>query len=118
MQALVDAVNQDPELKRRGKYYSIHFRLEMDDDQILFKVDNGQLTSVIEDGDEPVTFSLSGSRETWQQFFLDEPPPGYHDIAAMLDQGHLQLQGDPMPWLSNTLYIKGIIEHWKAHAGH
>lgn len=115
MQTLVNAVNQDPELKRRGRYYSIRFRLEMDDRKILFQVDNGHLTSVTEDGEQPATFSLSGTREAWQQFFLKEPPPGYHDIAAMLDQGHLHLEGDPMPWLANTLYIKGIIEHWKAH---
>ncbi|MEX2489691.1 MAG: alpha/beta hydrolase [Pseudomonadales bacterium] len=98
LQALVHAVNQDPELTRRGKYYSIRFRLEMDGCHILFQVEDGKLTSVSENADDPVVFSLTGSREAWQKFLQTEPPPGYHDIAAMLDRGYLLLHGDPMPW--------------------
>ncbi len=117
-QALMNAVNRDPELNRRGKYYSIHFKLEMDDHNIVFEVDNGTLASVKENSGDSVAFSLSGTAEAWQQFLSHEPPPGHHDIAAMIDGGHLALTGDPMPWLANMLYIKGVIAHWKqAHAG-
>lgn len=114
LQALADAVNQDPELNRRGKYYSIQFRLEMENRHILFRVEDGRLTSVTENSSEPAAFSLAGTSSTWQTFLQPVPPPGFHDIAAMIDQGHLRLEGDPMPWLANMLYIKGVINHWKA----
>jgi len=114
MQTLVDAVNQDPELNRRGRYYSIQFRLEMDDRPLLFSIENGRLVSVVEDAGTPAAFTLKGSAPAWRQFFLEEPPPGYHDVAAMIDRGHVGLEGDPMPWLANMLYIKVVIDHWKA----
>lgn len=117
LQALADAVNQDPELNRRGRYYSIRFKLEMDDHHILFRVEDGRLASVTENTAEPANFSLAASSHTWQKFLKPVPPPGYHDLAAMIDQGHLRLDGDPMPWLANTLFIKGVINHWKAAYG-
>jgi hypothetical protein len=110
----MDAVNRDHELNRRGRYYSIRFRLEMDDHPFLFQVENGKLLSVTGDAKAPAAFVLKGRGDAWRTFLMDRPPPGYHDVSAMLEQGHLQLEGDPMPWLSNMLYVKGIIAHWRS----
>lgn len=44
-----------------------------------------------------VDFSLRASEVDWQLFLASVPPPGSHDLIALLRRGALQLQGNLHP---------------------
>jgi hypothetical protein len=125
---LIEAVNQDAELQRRGKYYSVSFGLLTDSQQdsqqgvqekgdpaenrTNFIVENGQLTDVNHDSME-VDFTIQSSASCWRGFREEKPSPGFHDISALLDTKRARIEGNVMPWLSNMLFVKGVIEVWR-----
>lgn len=115
MNQLLKKVNNDPALLRRGRFYSAQIKLEFDDDSILFEVEDGKLIRLAENSDEPPAngFTLSASKKTWEKFQAVNPPPGFHDISAMLDAKHVSLSGNALLMLSNLFYVKGLIDHWK-----
>ena len=110
---LINKVNSDPELQRRGKFYSTSFAIKAGEDVINFVIEEGQLENISDKPDEQVDFSFKGSQATWDKFLAGEPEPGFHDLSAMIDQQHLNLEGDPRLWLYNTLYIKRLVQIWK-----
>jgi hypothetical protein len=115
MASLMDKVNGDPALNRRGVCYSTEFKLVAGGYNLLFRIEDGRITRVQSNtADLPTNgFTLTGDRESWNKFRQKFPPPGYHDIFAMLEYGHLKLDGDAMPLLSNILYVKGVLDHWR-----
>lgn len=115
MNQLLEKINNDPTLLRRGRFYSAQIKIEFDDDSTLFEVEDGKLIRLAENSAEPPVngFTLSASKKTWRRFQADNPPPGFHDISAMLDAQHVSLSGDALLMLSNLFYVKRLIDHWK-----
>lgn len=113
IEALKEAINADPELQRRGRHYSCQIKLEIGAQNLLFSVKEGQLEH-IEEGvtAAPDGITLTASADAWRQFRLPAPPPGYHDLSAMQDQGHLKFSGDVRRWISNMGYVRGLVKHW------
>ncbi|MGI9322341.1 MAG: hypothetical protein ACR2PJ_02060 [Pseudomonadales bacterium] len=116
MQTLLTLLNEDPELARRGKFYSTSFSIQEGDEATNFIIEDGKVAAINSQPNEQVAFKFVGSKEIWNRFREAEPPPGYHDLSAAIDQGHLSLEGDPVPWLYNTLYIKRLVSLWKEAA--
>lgn len=114
MASLMETVNGDPALNRRGVCYSTEFKLVIGKDSLLFKIEDGRMTALLVNTAALPTggFILTGEPKSWHKFRQKFPPPGYHDIFAMLEYGHITLSGDAMPLLSNILYIKGVLKHW------
>ena len=110
---LIAAINNDPELQRRGRYYTCQLKLVVGNRNVLFSVENGHLTRVdLDVEDEPDGITLAAGAGAWRQHREPMPAPGYHDLAAMQDQGHLKLSGDIKRWLSNMGYVRGLVKHW------
>ena len=40
---------------------------------------------------------------------LAVPPPGYHDLMAMLKFGTLRIEGNLHPFMSHLLYFKDLL---------
>jgi hypothetical protein len=55
-------------------------------------------------------FSLSASEPDWQLFLSSVPPPGSHDLIALLRRGALELQGNLYPLMSHLMYFKLLFE--------
>ena len=108
-------VNADPTLSRLGRYYSVHFTLTIDQQAWHFDIQDGALVSLSTESDNVAAFILSVDAKSWEQFGMTTPPPGYHDISAMLDQRHVRLHGDLYPWLANMTFVKGVIRHLRRH---
>ena len=51
-------------------------------------------------------FSLSATPDEWARFLSAEPPPGAHDLMALLRRGTLQLAGNLHPLMANLMYFK------------
>ena len=104
-------VNQNERLVRRGRFVSTTFLLEIGDIPYLIKVDEGRIASVIQ-GPFVMpswTFALRATRETWSQFWLNLPPPGSHDLFALIKRRALRAEGNLQPFMSNIFYFKGVM---------
>ena len=55
------------------------------------------------------TFSLKASEAAWRTFWQPVPPPGCHDLIAMIKTGTLALDGDQLPFFANLRYFKELL---------
>ena len=108
---LADRVDADEHLVWRGRHLDVDLLLEIGDDSSLVSIRQGRVTSVRA---LPIvmacwTFALRADRHTWEQFCSPLPPPGYHDVFALLRAKRLRLEGDLQPFMTNILYFKGLL---------
>ena len=117
-EAFRNLVNTDPALARLGRYYSVAFTVLLEEQAWRFDVRNGELASlthVAQGADTDAVFTLTIDPKSWEAFGTQTPPPGYHDISAMIEHRHARLSGDYLPWLANMTFVKGLIRHLRAH---
>ena len=55
------------------------------------------------------TFALHASSQDWNAFWSAAPPPGYHDLVAMMKFKRLRLAGDPYPFMTHIRYFKDLL---------
>ncbi len=115
-QTLIENLNDDPELSRRGKFYSTRLAIWDGDTCTNFEIEDGRVVDINNEDNQQAVFKFIAGRDVWEKFREAEPPPGFHDLSAMIDRGHLKIEGDVRPWLFNMLYIKRLISVWKANA--
>ena len=111
IERLPDLVNGDPWLVHRGRFVDTSFLLEVGETPYLVRIHAGRVESVRR-GPFVMprwTFALKASQAAWDQFFLPLPPPGYHDLMAMVKFRTLRVEGDQHPFMANLLYFKDVI---------
>jgi len=115
MTDLMSLVNEDPALSRRGMGYNAEFELINGDNKYLFEIYNGKLTGVLKNESRgPVNgFTLNGPESSWSKFCQATPPPEFHDIFAMISNGHITLAGNNDLLMSNILYVTGFLAHFR-----
>lgn len=104
-------VNSNAWLVQRGRYVNTAFLLEATPQAWLVTVHGGRIES-ISNGPFVMprwTFALRATAESWEQFWQLTPPPGYHDLLAMLRYRRLAIEGDQHPFMSNLLYFKEML---------
>jgi hypothetical protein len=111
MEQLAQHVNANERLVWRGRYVETDFLVEVGDTAWLIKISGGRIASVTRVARVMPSwkFALRASRETWEQYWLPVPPPGYHDLIAMLKYRRLRIEGDLHPFMSNLLYFKDVM---------
>ena len=111
MEQLAQRVNDNARLIRRGRFVHTAFLVEVGDVSWLVRISEGRITSVTRG---PFimpawTFALRATRETWEQFWLAEPPPGFNDLFALVKRRALRIEGDLHPFMSNLQYFKDVM---------
>jgi hypothetical protein len=109
---LRETANSHPQLRRRGRYVSTTFLLDVGPDSYLVTVERGQVQSV-DRGPFVMptwTFALRAESAAWARFWSAAPPPGSHDLFAMIKSGALRVEGDLHPFMSNLFYFKMLME--------
>jgi hypothetical protein len=104
-------VNARDRLVWRGRHLTTTFLLQIGDQAFLVHIADGRLDSV-RTGPFVLAdwaFALRAPVQAWSQFWSPLPPPGFHDIMAMLKLGHLTIEGDLYPLMSNLLYFKDVL---------
>ena len=104
-------VNADERLVWRGRHVDTVFLLEAGEDAWLITIHRGRIMSV-KHGPLVMpswTFALRAARDTWEQFWLPSPPPGFHDLMALVKGRALRIEGDLHPFMSNLLYFKDVL---------
>ena len=111
IEQLSELANSDPWLTHRGRFLDVSLMLEVGDDQYLIRIHEGHVDSV-ERGPFVMpgwTFALQASSRDWSTFWSAAPPPGYHDLVAMMKFKRLRLAGDPYPFMTHIRYFKDLL---------
>jgi hypothetical protein len=119
MEQLAQRVNANERLVWRGRYVDTTFLVEVGDVPWLIKISAGRIASVTR-GPFVMpawTFALRAPREAWDQFWLASPPPGFHDLMALVKRRALRIEGDLHPFMSNLMYFKDVMAAPRPRAG-
>ena len=61
--------------------------------------------------------ALRAPREAWEQFWRADPPPGFHDLMALVKRRALRIEGNLHPFMANLLYFKDVMAALRPKAG-
>lgn len=104
-------VNDDPALMRLGRDMNETFMVEVGETQYLVTVRAGRIESV-EKGKFVMRswrFAIRARQECWDKFWQQPPPPGWHDLFALLRRGEVAFEGDQRVLMAYLLYVKLVL---------
>ncbi|RVT91868.1 hypothetical protein EOD42_20955 [Rhodovarius crocodyli] len=103
-------VNADPVLRRWGRNLSAEVLLEVGPQSWLLSIVKGAVEA------RPGPFlmprwdvALRIDPDAWADYLRPEPPPGRHDLFALIRFGKLKLEGNLHPFMSHILWFKGAL---------
>ncbi len=119
MEQLAQAVNSNERLVWRGRYVETTFLVDAGDVSWLIEINAGRIASVTRGPFvmSAWTFALRAPREAWEKFWLAEPPPGFHDLMALVKYRTLRIEGNLHPFMANLLYFKDVMAALRPKAG-
>ena len=98
-------------LRPLGSSLSTTFMLNAGDADFRVRIVDGRVASV-DRGPfvmPSCDFKLSAPADEWARFLEAVPPPGSHDLFALLKRGVLRLDGDLHPFMANLMYFKRLL---------
>ena len=111
MQAIASLGQNDATLVARAHGLNATVMLGIGEHPWRMRISRGRLEQV-----EPGPFVMPGSsfrlatsELEWRRFWQPVPPPGSHDLFALLKRGVLQLDGDLHPFMAHLLYFKLLL---------
>jgi hypothetical protein len=116
---LAELANGNAWLVHRGRFLDVSFLIEVGAASYLVRIHRGRVEAV-ERGPLVMprwTFALRASEEAWATFWKAVPPPGFHDLIAMIKVRALRLEGDQHPFMANLRYFKDLMALPRAGAG-
>ena len=84
--------NRDRALARWGRRMHQTFMVEVGEQQYLVEVADGKVQA-IDKGPFVMrrwSFAIRASRESWENHWRNPPPPGWHDLFALLRRGEVR----------------------------
>jgi hypothetical protein len=115
---LMERVDRDPALLRRGRFLDAICQLDIGDDTVLLRIIDGRIAELRRGPfvTPSAAFAISGEAAMWRRLLAAEPPPGDHDLLAFVKRRELRLTGDLHPLMSHLLYFKGVLGHLREAA--
>ena len=113
---LVEKVNGDAALVRRGRFLTTRFLIEVGSAQWLVSIVGGRVASVTK-GPFVMpswSFALRAPQQEWQQFWSADPRPGSNDLMALIKRRVLKVEGDLHVFMANLRYFKESLEKLRA----
>ena len=111
LKQIVQRVNDDDALVRRGRYVNLTFQLGIDADDYLLMVKEGRITNAAARilATETGVFSIRAQLPHWQKFWQPVPPRDYQDLFSMLPKQYATIDGDVLPLMQNLQYFKDVL---------
>lgn len=108
---LVESVNADSDLQRRGALCETHCLLGIGETVFHIQVANGRIAGA---DAGPIlmrswSFAVRASADTWARFWQPVPEAGWHDLFALTKRGHAVIEGDFKPLLTHLQYFKDVL---------
>lgn len=108
---LIEIVNADHVLLRRGRYLTADIHVSLGPGAFILSIREGRVTN-IEPATRlmrPWTFAVRADAADWLKHWEDPPAPGWHDLLAMSKRGLVTIEGDLKPFMANLQYIKDVL---------
>lgn len=108
---LHEAAGRDARLAAMAPRLSAVVMLEAGDEAFRLTIREGHLRPV-ERGPfvmPSCDFRISAPAEAWEKFLGAPPPPGFHDLFALLRRGDLRLDGNLHPFMAHLMYFKRLL---------
>jgi hypothetical protein len=111
IEKLADLVNDNAWLVHLGRTLDTTFLLGVGDTDYLVRIHRGRVEAADKGPFVQArwTFALRGASEAWDTFWQPLPPPGFHDLNAMIKTRALALEGDQYPFFANLRYFKDLL---------
>ena len=109
--ALAELANGDTLLVNRGRFLNTSFMIEIDAEQWLVRILDGRVFEVVR-GPFVMprwSFALRATASDWNLFWSPNPPPGYHDLFALIRFRRLSVEGDMHAFMANLFYFKALL---------
>ena len=108
IEALKQRVNADAALVRRGRYLTTTFLLEVGATAWLVAIFEGRIVSVTSGPFvmPSSAFALRAPEHEWEKFWSQRPPPGSHDLMALIKRRVLKAEGNLQVFMANLRYFK------------
>jgi hypothetical protein len=103
--------NADAGLARWGRHMDETFMIGVGPTQFLVTVRAGRVES-IQEGPFVMrswSFAIRASKESWEKHWQNPPPPGWHDLFALLRRGDVAFEGDQRALMAYLLYLKLLL---------
>jgi hypothetical protein len=116
IETLKERVNGDEALVRRGRFLTTMFLLEVGDAASLISILEGRIVSVTP-GPFVMpswSFALRAPEAEWQKFWSSRPPPGSHDLMALIKRRVLRAEGNLQVLMANLRYFKEALAKLRA----
>jgi hypothetical protein len=109
---LLDLVNADDTLVRRGRFLTCDFLIEVGDTPYHVSVVSGRIASVTPGPAlmRPWRFAIRAPEDAWREFWQPVPRAGFHDLFALTRFGRARIEGDLQPLMANLRYVKDVLE--------
>ncbi len=116
IESLPAKVNGSERLVWRGRHVSVTFLIQADTHVYAVQIYQGRIRCVtrVDAKFDEWAFALRASQASWDLFFSSLPPPGFHDLMAMLKLKHLKMDGNLYPLMSHLLYFKDVLASVRA----
>jgi hypothetical protein len=108
IEALKQLVNGDEALVRRGRFLTTTFLLEVGQNAWLIAIFEGRIVSVTSGPFvmPSSSFALRTEEAEWEKFCSSRPPPGSHDLMALIKRRALKAEGNLQILMANLRYFK------------
>lgn len=96
---------------RQARELRCRFLLEVGESAHLVEVLDG-VVHAVQEGPFVMprwTFALRAEPDAWRGFCQPQPPPGYHDLMALVKRRALRIEGDVHPLMAHLLYFKSLL---------
>ncbi len=96
---LHEVANNDPEFRLAARFWNTALRLEMGDEALLLRVENGQIVEMLSGAQvfaflTPVQLVVSAPASEWQKFLERIPKPFYVDLWSAMTHHGFRVGGD------------------------
>jgi hypothetical protein len=108
---LAERLEAEPDLVRRGRNVNATLLVEVGDLQTLIEIHHGRIVGMTPGPFVCPTwdFALRASGDEWASFWSPLPPPGHHDLFAMLKRRALRVEGNLRPFMGDLRYFKELL---------
>jgi hypothetical protein len=108
---ILDRVNGDVALVRRGRYVTLDFLVGVGDQDYIFRIDQGRIESISlrDKAMHSGHFTIRAGTDVWTEFWRHTPRRDYHDLFSMFAAGRAQIDGDVTPFMQNIRYFKDVL---------
>lgn len=116
IERLQDLVNEDGPLVRRGRFLTTTLLVEVGATPWLIAISEGRIATVSR-GPFVMpswSFALRAPEEEWNKFWSVDPPPGSHDLMALIKRRVLKAEGNLQIFMANLRYFKEMLEKLRA----